>query len=93
MSHPMTDRPFKFPRHECGLFLTHNEHRNYYETIEQMYDRDGINDGWVSEEQRLKAIREDNVWELQWYPDTPIGSYCLLACDLDVLLEEANKHD
>lgn len=75
----------KFPRHEAGLYLTHNEHKDVYESVEQFYSSHLID--WVSEEQRLKAIAENSVWSLQWYPDTPVGFYKVLACDLDVLLE------
>lgn len=81
----------RLPRHDAGLYLTHNDHKSVYETIEQRYENADVAGDWVSEEQRLKAIAEDSVWELIWYPDTPIGSYRLLACDLDVLLEEALK--
>ena len=79
----------KFPRHEAGLYLTHNEHKGVYETVEQFYSNHPFD--WVSEEQRLKAIAENSVWSLQWYPDTPVGFYKVLACDLDVLLEHAQK--
>ena len=78
------------PEHKCGLFLTHNEHRNYYETVEQWLEngqRDDPKSGfeWVSPEEREKAIREDSVWTLQWYPDTPIGSYDIAASSLEAL--------
>ncbi len=79
----------KFPRHEAGLYLTHNEHKDVYETVEQFYSNRPFD--WVSEEQRLKAIAENSVWSLQWYPDTPVGFYKVLACDLDVLLEHVQK--
>jgi hypothetical protein len=91
----------KFPDHKCSLTLTHNAHRDYYESVEQWEAKlkecgsmDGagpVEIGWVSVEQRDKAIATDNVWEIQWYPDTPIGFFRLLACDLDVLLDEAGK--
>lgn len=82
----------QFPAHKCGLFLTHNEHRDYYETIEKWLDGQGqhvTDDEWVSDEQRKKAIETDNCWVLQWYPDTPVGFNKLAACDLDVLLAAA----
>ncbi len=34
---------------------------------------------WVSEEERQKAIRENSVWTIQWYPDTPVGFCCVGA--------------
>ena len=69
------------PEHKCGLHLSHNEHRDMYETIEEFYDLEDF----VSPEELQKAIAEDSVWVLQWYPDTPIGSYCLLASSLEAL--------
>jgi hypothetical protein len=69
------------PKHKCGLYLTHNEHRDMYETIEEYYDRHDF----VSPEELKKAIAEDSVWVLQWYPDTPIGSYSILASSLEAL--------
>ena len=40
---------------------------------------------WVSPEEKLKAIELDSVWELQWYPDTPIGSYYVAASSLEAI--------
>lgn len=34
---------------------------------------------WASEEERLKAIRENSVWSIQWYPETPVGFCCVGA--------------
>lgn len=78
-----------FPRYAISLTLTHNEHKTYYETIEQ-WERDR-SDAWVSPQQREEALRTDSVWALQWYPDTPVGFHYLLAADLDVLLDAAQK--
>jgi len=69
------------PKHKCGLYLTHNEHRDMYESIEECYDCHDF----VSPEEFKKAIAEDSVWVLQWYPDTPIGSYSILASSLEAL--------
>lgn len=92
-----------FPRHLYGLTLAHNEYKVYDQTLleweEEIMDRFGcVNDtdghlalGWVSLEQRTKAIAMDSLWLLQWYPKTPIGFYRLLACDLDVLLKAAKE--
>ena len=75
-----------FPAH-LTLTLTHNEHKNYYQTVDESIDKreHGYAD-WVSPEQRQKAIDTDECWTLQWYPNTPIGFRILSAADLDVLL-------
>lgn len=92
-----------FPRHDCELILSHNTHKNNYQTIEQWEkdlkacsnedDADPVKFGWVSVEQRDKAIAKNSVWELHWYPDTPIGFFRIFACDLDVLLAESMRED
>lgn len=87
--------PDDFPAHKCGLFLSHNEHRDYYQSLpawleEQFPDGDEA-EFWVSPEERAKAIATDECWELHWYPETPIGSHRLLASSLEVLLQAATQ--
>jgi hypothetical protein len=92
----MTDviRTLKLPRHECSLSLAHNQNRDYYETVQQYAD--GFADRgcpleWVSDEQKAKAVATNEIWVIQWYPDTPVGFIRLAACDLGVLLDAANE--
>ncbi len=84
----------KFPMHECGLYLEHNEHRDVYMKLaefekEQNECHNGNYFDWVSEEQRQLALEHNSFWRLQWYPDTPISFYIASAYDLDVLLRFA----
>lgn len=83
----------KFPAHKCGLFLTHNEHKDYYESVQQWLDHNGNDNStsWESDEARERAIAADDVWNLQWYPDTPISSYSICAPTLEELLAFAEK--
>lgn len=78
----------EFPKHEASLHLTHNQHKAYYETVES-YTGNFNDDSWVNEEQKKKSLETQELWELQWYPLTPVGSYCLWGADLDVLMKEA----
>lgn len=81
----------KFPRH-LSLTLTHNDQKINYETVAQHCEyMEFDQDEWVSEEQRLKAIDTNELWELQWYPDTPVGLCSKLAADLDALLKWAEQ--
>lgn len=75
---------------KCGVFLTVNEHRDYYETVQQRLD-------WfaglecppdIPADVREGMLRTGNIVELQMYPDTPIGSYFIVHYDLDALLAE-----
>jgi hypothetical protein len=77
--------PFDWlPKHAAALFLTHNDHKGVYESVEDHYGH--LEDcDWVSPEEKQKAIELDSVWELQWYPDTPIGSYYVAASSLEAI--------
>jgi hypothetical protein len=80
-----------FPDHKISLHLDHNQHKGYYETAARwIADQEAMghmdDEDWASLEQKQKAIDTDEVWSLQWYPNTPVGSYCVYAADLDVLL-------
>jgi len=80
----------QFPRHAASLHLTHNQHKSYYETVAKAIESGTYDDeDWINPEQRQRALETNDVWELQWYPDTPVGSYRLLAADLDALLTAA----
>lgn len=82
------------PQHKAGLFLTHNEHRGYYENASD-YIREGRERPapatWKDDDAIQRAISTDEIWELQWYPDTPVGFYRVAAPTLHELLELA-KH-
>ena len=77
------------PEHKCGLHLSHNEHRDVYETIEQFYD----SEDFISQEEWQESIAKDSVWVLHWYPETPIGFTRIAASTLEAIeakLKEEN---
>lgn len=82
----------KLPEHKCGLFLQHNEHRDYYQSVSKWVEE---NDrfSWKDEDSLQRAIQADEVWTLQWYPDTPIGFFAVAAPTLEELLAFANAED
>lgn len=75
-----------FPPHKGELSLTHNAHRSDYQTAEQWAA--GETD-WVSDAERLRALETDEVWVLQWYPETPIGFHRVVASTLEAVLQAA----
>lgn len=85
----MDDLESLFPKHEIVLHITHNQHRVYYETIEQ-YEagREYVGD-WATPEERAKAIATDSLWQLQWYSRTPVGFNEVWASTLEAALEAA----
>jgi len=72
--------PF-MPAHEASAHITHNQHKNYYYTIAEyeQNNEDWFKNAWVSEESRAYAIANNELWEMQWYPHTPIGFNNLCA--------------
>jgi len=75
----------KFPEHKCGLYLSHNPHRDVYEKPEDFYRAEFS----ISPEDWQKCIDTDDVWDLQWYPDTPIGFYLVIGSSLELVMAEA----
>ncbi len=63
-----------------------DEHAINYATAQEWHDKwhgySGDSDdviSWPTDEERLKAIRENSVWTIQWYPRTPVGFCCVGA--------------
>lgn len=86
----------KLPNHKCSLELTHNKHRDYYQTAaEAIAEREshGCPPDWKDEEAKQRAIATDEIWELHWYPDTPIGFHAIYAPTLEELLAFAADFD
>ena len=78
----------KFPKHH-QLFISHNQHHTNYESVRDYLDRD--NGAEISPEDREECIRLNEIWEIQWYPETPISFYCIGAPTLERCIELANK--
>lgn len=77
----------RFPAHKCGLYLTHNQHRDVYEKVaDKINDDDGPSIIWKDDEAKARAIDTDELWELQWYPETPISFYVVAAPTLEECL-------
>lgn len=75
---------------KASVNLTINLHKDYYETVEERlksFDPEDIAD--ISEDVRKKMIDMDRIVELQFYPDTPIGSYVVYHWSVDAAIDEA----
>lgn len=81
------------PGEHSSLTIGFNDdHAANYVTAQEWFDEWGHYQGgdkdyidWASEEERLKALRENSVWTLQWYPNTPIGFNRIGASSLPAL--------
>lgn len=71
-----------------SISLTWNEDFSFnYETADTWYNSDSDLQDWVSYDEKVKAITENSVWSLQWYPDTPIGSCIIRASSLEAIIQ------
>lgn len=80
-----------FPPHKASLHLNHNQHKAYYESVEDYILSANARFDFRSEEERQACIATNEIWELQWYPETPIGFCCIAAPTLEALLEYAKE--
>lgn len=71
----------------ASLGLEHNPHLAVHETVEKYTE--GIEDVWINDDERGKAIRSGSFWELHWHPESPVGSALLAAHSLGALLDYA----
>ena len=75
----------KFPEHKCGLYLSHNPHCDVYESVEEYYHTEFF----ISLVDMQSCINTDDVWELQWHPDTPFGLHRVVGSSLELVMAEA----
>lgn len=74
-------------RCKCGIHITVNEHRDYYESVEQHLENlESFGDLEIPPDVRQKMIGLNTVVQVQFYPDTPIGFYRIFHYDLPTAL-------
>lgn len=72
---------------KASVSVTINEHRNYYQTVEQYLEEADLED--VDPEVIKKMIELDTIVELQCYPRTPIGFHLIHHYDVDLAIDKA----
>ncbi len=80
-----------FPPHKCGLYLAHNEHKDIYQCLETFIPDNDLMDFFRGPGAVAKSIESGELWDLQWYPDTPNGFLRVCAPTLEELLEYTNE--
>jgi hypothetical protein len=71
---------------KCAVHITCNQHKNYYESVEQ-YMEDNKAD--CAEDVLSEMIKRDTVIEIQYYPITPVGFNIIYHYDLETALKAA----
>lgn len=80
----------KLPKH-INLRIVHQPHATSYETVEQWLKTvDTFDAVDIEPEDRAEMLRTGEVWEIQWYPNSPVGSHSVAAATLERALELAN---
>lgn len=74
-----------------SIYISYNDHSVNYETARDCYDYEE-NGTWVSQEDKQRALDTNSVWNIQWYPDTPIGSYSVYGSSLTSVLNYIKDH-
>ena len=84
------------PKHKASLSMTHNDHKDYYLTVADLLKENHPSidaEYFVSDEDMQKCIDTDELWEIQWYPNTPIGFYKVCGSTLEIVLSKAMQID
>ncbi|HAR45572.1 MAG TPA: hypothetical protein DCS05_05195 [Nitrospiraceae bacterium] len=79
-------------RCKCGVHITVNAHRDYYQTAAEALEEKKLTQSIppeISPEVRAKMIELDTIIELHFYPDSPIGFFEVYHYDMDAALDEA----
>ena len=78
------------PPHKCGLTIYHNPHKNGHQSVEEFVSGcDYDDDEWATEDSRQRASDTDELWVMQWYPETPIGFVRIAAATFNEMIEGA----
>ena len=74
----------------AGVYVIFNQHKDYYETIEQHFKDLGNGDrkDSIDPEVWAKMIELNQLVDIQFYPHTPIGSFSVYHYDLDLALDQ-----
>ena len=80
----------KLPKHNISLFLEHNEHKLYHQSLEDYLECNEYD--WPSDSEKELAIKIDSLWTIQWYPDSTVGFYRVAAASLETLLESIKEY-
>ena len=78
-------------RCKCSISIEVNKHRDYYQSAEDFIaEAEAFPEcpPEINPKVRRIMIETDNIVVIQFYPDTPIGSYDIWHFDLDEALKQ-----
>lgn len=75
---------------KCSVSLEVNRYRDYYQTVKDyLNEKNAQGDSEIDGELGERMIREKAVYELQFYPDTPIGFYTVYGTSVEEVVSKA----
>ena len=85
---------------KAGVYLTVNENRDVYQSVEDRikeinewdYSNNGHDDDYepeINDELANKLIKANCIYELKFYPNSPIGFYIVYGTSLDDVVSQA----
>lgn len=83
--------PIKWPKHDAEMIITHNAHKSDYQTVQEWLGGYGGEGFWISQDEMARAIETDSVWEIHWYPRTPVSFHCVRASTFEAALKAAQE--
>lgn len=79
----------KFPNDKAGLYLEHNPHKTVYLSVAEYLDEVRFRN--MDPGDKAECIRTDELWTLQWYPETPVRCVVVAGPTLERVLELAKE--
>lgn len=80
----------KLPKHYI-LSIEHNPHKSFYQTVEEyIYNFDRFK-SCITEEDFVICVDRDELWYIQWYPNTPISFNLVISYSLERCIEIINE--
>lgn len=82
------------PRHAASLTITHNDHKDGYRTAAQQFaewEEAGHTPNMRDGDWKERMIEADEIWEVQWYANSPVGFCNVAAPSLEEAVEFAKE--
>ena len=76
-------------RCKCGVFISVNEHRDYYQSVEEFLNDHRLEPEDIEEDIKKKMTELNTMVEIHFYPDTPIGFYEVYHFDINEALKQS----
>ena len=76
------------PKH-VGLSIHHNEHKVVLREMPEYLEIHG----WEGDASAEDCIKHDEIWEVSWYPRTPLSYVVVIAPTLPKALALATYHE